>query len=38
LEADAEVSARLSAEQLAECFATDLHTANLEVIWQRLGI
>jgi adenylosuccinate lyase len=38
LEADAEVSARLSAEQLAECFATDLHRANLELIWQRLGI
>ena len=38
LEADGEVSARLSAEQLAECFATDLHRANLEVIWQRLGI
>jgi len=38
LEADAEVSARLSAEALAECFATDLHRANLDVIWQRLGI
>jgi len=38
LEADAEVNARLSAEALAECFATDLHRANLDVIWQRLGI
>ena len=38
LEGDIEVSTRLSAEQLAECFATDLHRANLDVIWQRLGI
>lgn len=38
LEGDAEVTTRLSAEQLAECFATDLHRANLDVIWQRLGI
>jgi adenylosuccinate lyase len=38
LAADPEVSGRLSAEQLAECFATDLHQANLGVIWERLGI
>jgi adenylosuccinate lyase len=38
LEADPEVTARLSAEQLAGCFATDLHQANLAVIWERLGI
>ena len=38
LEADGEVTGRLSAEQLAECFSTDLHQANLGVIWQRLGI
>ena len=38
LEADADVTARLSAEQLAECFSTDLHQANLGVIWERLGI
>jgi len=38
LEGDAEVTARLSAEELAACFATDLHRANLDVIWQRLGI
>ena len=38
LEADAEVSARLSAAQLADCFSTDLHQANLDVIWRRLGI
>ncbi len=38
LEGDAEVTALLSAEELAECFATDLHRAHLDVIWQRLGI
>jgi adenylosuccinate lyase len=38
LEADANVTARLNPEQLAECFSTDLHQANLDVIWQRLGI
>jgi adenylosuccinate lyase len=38
LEADADVTARLNREQLAECFSTDLHQANLDVIWQRLGI
>jgi len=38
LAADGEVTARLSGEQLAECFSTELHQANLEVIWQRLGI
>ncbi len=38
LEGDAEVTGRLPAAQLADCFATDLHRANLDVIWQRLGI
>jgi adenylosuccinate lyase len=38
LAADHEVSVRLSSDQLAECFATDLHQANLGVIWERLGI
>ncbi len=38
LAADAEVSTRLSPQQLEACFATDLHQANLAVIWQRLGI
>ena len=38
LEGDVEVTGRLPAEQLAACFATDLHRANLDVIWQRLGI
>jgi adenylosuccinate lyase len=32
------VNGALSPEQLAACFATDLHLANLDVIWQRLGI
>jgi adenylosuccinate lyase len=38
LEADPDVTSRLSPEQLADCFATDLHQANLGVIWERLGI
>ncbi len=38
LEADADVTSRLSSEQLADCFSTDLHQANLAVIWERLGI
>jgi adenylosuccinate lyase len=38
LAADADVTARLSSEQLADCFSTDLHQANLAVIWERLGI
>jgi adenylosuccinate lyase len=38
LEADGEVTSRLTAEQLAECFSTDLHQANLDVIWKRLAI
>jgi adenylosuccinate lyase len=38
LEADADVTSRLSSEQLADCFSTDLHQANLGVIWERLGI
>ena len=38
LEGDAEVTGRLSPEQLHACFATDLHQAHLDVIWQRLGL
>ena len=38
LEADADVSSRLSPAELAECFSTALHEQNLGVIWQRLGI
>jgi adenylosuccinate lyase len=38
LAADPEVTSRLSTSDLQECFSTELHRANLEVIWQRLGI
>jgi adenylosuccinate lyase len=38
LEADNAVTSRLSAAQLADCFATETHQANLGVIWERLGI
>jgi len=38
LAADPEVTAKLSAAQLADCFSTDLHQANLGVIWERLGL
>ena len=38
LKEDDEVNRRLSNEQLAACFSTELHQANLDVIWKRLGI
>ncbi|CAK6701429.1 adenylosuccinate lyase [Synechococcus sp. CBW1107] len=38
LAADPEVSTRLNSAQLDACFSTDLHRAQLEVIWERLGI
>ncbi len=38
LEADPQVSTLLNAKALAECFSTELHQANLDVIWQRLGL
>ncbi|MGB5240636.1 MAG: adenylosuccinate lyase [Prochlorococcaceae cyanobacterium] len=38
LSADPEVSARLNAAQLDACFSTELHRAQLNVIWERLGI
>ena len=38
LEGDPEVMARLNSDQLEACFATELHQANLGVIWDRLGI
>ena len=38
LEADPEVTTLLNAKALAECFSTELHQANLDVIWQRLGL
>lgn len=38
LEADAEVTDRLSAQQIDACFSCELHQSQLAVIWQRLGI
>ena len=38
LEVDADVTSHLSPEQLAACFSTELHQANLGVIWKRLGM
>jgi len=38
LEADAEVTDRLSAQQIEACFSCELHQSQLAVIWQRLGI
>ena len=38
LQNDPKVSGKLSADQLAECFSTDLHQANLGVVWDRLGL
>ncbi len=38
LSTDPEVSARLNAAQLDACFSTELHRAQLDVIWERLGI
>ena len=33
-----DVTSRLSAAELADCFSTALHQENLGVIWERLGI
>ncbi len=38
LEKDPEITKRLSNDQLANCFSTELHQSNLDVIWERLGI
>lgn len=38
LAGDPTVTSHLVPEQLDACFATDLHRANLDVIWERLGI
>ncbi len=38
LAGDPAVTSHLGPEQLEACFATDLHRANLDVIWERLGI
>ena len=38
LENDPEVMNNLTPEKLSDCFSTELHQSNLEVIWDRLGI
>ena len=38
LAADPDVTAKLTPEQLNDCFSTELHQANLGVIWDRLGL
>ncbi|MFN9659686.1 MAG: adenylosuccinate lyase, partial [Cyanobacteriota bacterium] len=38
LEADPVVMGHLSPERLAACFASEPHRAQLEVIFQRLGL
>lgn len=38
IERDPVVAELLTAEALAECFSTELHRENLDVIWHRLGI
>ncbi len=38
LEGDPAVTERLTPGAMAECFSTELHRANLDVIWKRLGI
>jgi adenylosuccinate lyase len=38
LEADPAISSRLNAAQLAECFSTELHQAQLDTIYKRLDI
>tara|TARA_Y100001968_G_scaffold331822_1_gene387817 strand:- start:508 stop:1776 length:1269 start_codon:yes stop_codon:yes gene_type:complete len=38
LESDSELNQLLSADELASCFSTEMHQANLHVIWERLDI
>ena len=38
LETDPEVAKSLTSNQLAECFSTDIHVSNLDIIWDRLNI
>ncbi len=38
LESDKEVTTKLSPTELANCFSTEIHQANLNVIWERLDI
>ena len=38
LENDPEIMNSLSLDKLSECFSTELHQSNLQVIWDRLDI
>ncbi len=38
LKSDQAVSSLLSSEEIADCFSTEIHQANLHVIWERLGL
>ena len=38
LETDQEIINNLTSHELEECFSTELHQANLDVIWNRLDI
>ena len=38
LEKDPEITSLLKTDQLANCFSTEIHQANLNVIWDRLEI
>ena len=38
LEADPKITQNLQFSELAECFSTDIHQSNLDVIWKRLDI
>ena len=38
LDADPAVTSHLDAEQLAACFSAERHQANLNVVWERLGL
>ncbi len=38
LQSDKEVTSRINKGKLEECFNSDLHLSNLNVIWKRLGI
>ncbi len=38
LESDNEVTRRLTPDQISKCFSPEMHQANLNVIWERLGL
>ena len=38
LQSDSVIKEHLTSEQLSNCFNTDIHQSNLDVIWKRLGI